>query len=321
VIPKEVEVARYIFNRLLESIPLLVLISFMVFALTLVIPGDPAVSLAGEDATQERIEEIRRLLGLDRPFLERYFSWLGGVLRGDLGTAFNDGRSVAGGLAQRLPVTLSLAVVTLVYATTVGVTLGSIAGHRANSKVDRFVTLISSMGLAIPHFWLGMLLIMFFSLNLGWLPALGYRSISEGIWPWFRHMLLPSVALGSGIAAEIARQTRASVSNVMDLEYVRTARAKGLTTFRITTFHVLRTACIPVITVIGLQAARLLSASVVIEQLFAVPGLGSFAWAAVSLRDFPVIQGIVLVSAIGVLTINLVVDVIYTIVDPRVRAS
>lgn len=313
--------SRYIFSRFLESVPLLLLITFMVFALTLVIPGDPAVSLAGEGATKERIEEIRVLLGLDRPILERYLSWIGGVLRGDLGTAFNDGRSVSGGLVQRLPVSISLAVVTLVYATIVGVTLGSIAGHRTNSKIDRFVTLISSMGLAIPHFWLGMLMIMFFSLNLGWLPALGYRSFADGPWDWFRHLLLPAVALGSGIAAEIARQTRASVSNVMDLEYVRTARAKGLTTFRITIFHVLRTACIPVITVIGLQAARLLSASVVIEQLFAVPGLGSFAWAAVSLRDFPVIQGIVLASAVGVLTINLIVDVIYTIVDPRVRAS
>ena len=302
-------------------IPLLLLISFVVFALTLVIPGDPAVTLAGQDASPERIEIIRTQLGLDRPFLERYLTWLGGVVTGDFGTSFNDGRSVMTGIIQRLPVSLSLAFLTISYASIVGVTLGSIAGRRSGGKIDRALTLISSMGLAIPHFWLGMLMIMFISLNLGLLPALGYRSFTDNPWDWLRHLILPSVALGSAVAAEIARQTRASVSNVLDMEYVRTAYAKGLSETRIMFQHILRTACIPVITVIGLQAARLLSASVVIEQLFSVPGLGTFAYQAVYLRDFPTVQGVVLISAVGVLLINLFVDVIYSIIDPRVRVS
>lgn len=312
---------NFILQRTITMVPLLFLISLVVFGLTLLIPGDPAVSLAGDGATLERIEVIRTQLGLDRSFFERFFSWFFGIVQGDFGKSFNDGRPVLSGIGQRLPVSLSLASLTILYASVVGVTLGSIAGRRAGGKVDRAITFISSLGLAMPHFWLGMLMIMFISLRLKLLPALGYRPLTEGPLDWFRHLLLPSVALGSAVAAEIARQTRASVSNVMDLEYVRTAQAKGLSEWRTFLHHVLRTACIPVVTVIGLQAARLLSASVVIEQLFAIPGLGTLAFTAVFNRDMPMIQGIVFVSAIGVLLINLMVDVIYSVIDPRVRLS
>lgn len=312
---------RYIAQRLLLMLPMLVLITFIVFALTLIIPGDPAVALAGENATPERIELIRSALELDRPLHDRYLSWLGGVIQGDLGNSFMDGRSVAAGLVQRFPVSLSLAAVTLTYAVVVGVSAGVLAGRRAGGVTDRIVTFVSSFGLAVPHFWLGMMLILFVSLRLGLLPAVGYRPLFPNPLDWLRHLAIPAVALGSAVAAEIARQTRASVSNVMDQEYVRTAYAKGLTEREITLKHVLRTACIPVVTVIGLQAARLLSATVVIEQLFAIPGLGTLAYQAVYNRDFPTVQGVVLVSALAVLLANLVVDVIYSVIDPRVRAA
>ena len=311
----------YIAKRLSLMVPLLIIISFVVFALTLLIPGDPAVSLAGENATPERIDFVRSQLGLDKPLVERYLSWLWGVMRGDLGTSFMDGRTVSSGLSQRLPVSIGLASVTLLYASTVGVTAGVIAGRRAGGKTDRVVTLMTSMGLAIPHFWLGMLLILFVSLRLELLPAVGYVALTDNPVDWLKHLVIPAVALGSAVAAEIARQTRASVCNVMDQEFVRTAYAKGLGEREIALKHVLRPACIPVVTVIGLQAARLLSASVVIEQLFAIPGLGSLAYQSVFNRDFPVLQGVVLVSAVGVLLVNLMVDVTYSVIDPRVRAE
>lgn len=311
---------RYIAKRLALMVPLLLVITFIVFSLTLLIPGDPALALAGENPSPERIELIRRELGLDRPFLERYLSWLGGVATGDLGTSFMDGRSVWSGLVQRMPVSMSLATVTIVYATVVGVAAGVVAGFRSGSLTDRMVTFVASFGLAVPHFWLGMMLILFFALRIGILPAVGYVPIRDPL-EWLSHLIIPAVALGSAVAAEIARQTRASVSNVMDQEYVRTAYAKGLSDRSIALKHVLRTACIPVVTVIGLQAARLLSASVVVEQLFAIPGMGSFAYQAVFNRDFPVVQGVVLVSALAVLLVNLLVDVIYSVIDPRVRTA
>lgn len=311
----------YLAKRLAVMVPLLIIISFIVFALTLLIPGDPAVSLAGENATPERIELVRSQLGLDRPLIERYLSWLWGVLQGNLGTSFMDGRTVSSSLKQRIPVSLSLAGVAILYASTVGVAAGVVAGRRAGSRTDRLVTLVTSVGLAIPHFWLGMMLILFISLRLGLLPAVGYVAITDDPVGWFKHLVIPAIALGSAVAAEIARQTRASVSNVMDEEFVRTAYAKGLSERNIALKHVLRPACIPVVTVIGLQTARLLSSSVVIEQLFAIPGLGSLAYQAVFNRDFPVLQGVVLVSAVGVLFVNLLVDVIYGVIDPRVRVE
>lgn len=312
---------RYIAQRLALMVPLLLIISFVVFALTLLIPGDPAVALAGENASVERIEFIRSELGLDRPLHERYLSWLGAAVQGDLGVSFMDGRTVWSSLIQRLPVSIGLAFVTIVYATVLGVTAGVVAGRRAGGLTDRIVTVLASFGLAVPHFWLGMLLVLFVALRLGMLPAVGYTPFTEDPVGWLSHLAIPAIALGSAPAAEIARQTRASVSNVMDQEYVRTAYAKGLTERDITVKHVLRTACIPVVTVIGLQAARLLSASVVIEQLFAIPGIGTLAYQAVFNRDFPVLQGVVLVSALGVLLVNLAVDVVYSVIDPRVRAA
>ena len=312
---------RYIAQRLALMVPMLMIITFIVFALTLAIPGDPAVTIAGENASPERIDFVREQLGLDRPLHERYLNWLGGVVRGDLGESFFDGRTVWSGLAQRIPVSFSLGVVTLAYAIVVGVGAGVVAGRRAGGIADRVVTVAASCGLAVPHFWLGMMLILFVSLRLELLPAVGYAAFADGPADWLGHLIIPAVALGSSVAAEIARQTRASVSNVMDQEYVRTAYAKGLPERTIMTRHVLRTACIPVVTVIGLQAARLLSASVVVEQLFAIPGMGTFAYQAVFNRDFPVVQGVVLVSALAVLVANLVVDVIYSVIDPRVRSA
>ena len=312
---------RLIVRRLIVMVPLVVLISFLVFGLILLIPGDPAVHLAGENPSPERIAEVRERMGLDDPFYEQYGRWLGGIVRGDLGESFYSSLTVWAAIWARLPVTLSLTAVTLVYAIVVGVTVGTLAGLRPGSLLDRVASLGSSIGVAAPHFWLGMLLILFVGLHLDLLPVVGYTAFSDNPWEWLKHLIIPSVALGSAVAAEIARQTRAAVSGALQQDYVRTARAKGLLPMQVVGKHAMKNAAIPVITVIGLQASRLVGGTVVIEQLFALPGLGFLAYQAVFERDFPVVQGVVLIAAIAVLVINLLVDLTYGYFNPRIRQS
>lgn len=308
-------------RRLLVLVPLLLIISLMVFGLVLLVPGDPAVSLAGENPTPERIEQVRELMGLNDPLWRQYVDWLGDAVTLDLGTSFYSSQPVWGAITARLPVTLSLTAVTLAFAIFAGVAAGLLAGVRPGGVIDRLATIGASAGVAIPHFWLGMVLIILLALQVRLLPAGGYSGLADGPVEWLRHLVLPAVALGAASAAEIARQARAAVVGVMQEDYVRTARAKGLTPRKVIGKHVLKNAAVPVVTVIGLQAGRLVGGTVVIEQAFALPGIGTLAYQSVFSRDFPMVQGIVMVAAVVVLLINLLVDLSYGYFNPRIRQA
>lgn len=308
-------------RRLLVSIPLLLVVSFLVFGLIVLVPGDPAVALAGQNPDPAQIEAVRERLGLDDPFLVQYWHWLSGVLQGDLGTSLFTSQTVWTAIVARLPTTLSLAFLALALAAVVGVAVGSVAGLRPGTWIDRVATVGASVGVAVPYFWVGMVLVLLFALEHPLLPAVGYVPLSEDPVGWFTHLVLPATALALAPAAVIARQTRASVATVMTEDYVRTATAKGLAPARVVGKHALKNAALPVVTVFGIEANRLIGGTVVIEQLFALPGLGQLAYQGVFSRDFPVVQGVVLVAAVMVLLVNVVVDVSYGYFNPRIRQS
>lgn len=312
---------KIIIRRLLAAIPVLFLVSFIVFGLIALVPGDPAFTLAGEDPTPERIELVSERLGLNDPFFVRYFRWLGGALQGDFGTSLYSSLTVTDAIAPRLPVTLSLTLVTLAFSTMIGITSGLVSGLRPGRLVDRVTSSMTTFGIAVPHFWLALVLVVIFSLHFELVPAVGYTPISEGLWPWLSRLIIPAVALGSASWAEISRQTRAGVATVMHEDYVRTAHSKGIAPAKVVFKHVMKNAAIPVVTVIGMQAGRLFGGSVIIEQIFGLPGIGTFAYRSVTNGDFPMIQGIVLIAATVVLMLNLLVDISYTYFNPRVRAQ
>jgi peptide/nickel transport system permease protein len=308
-------------RRLAFTIPMLVVVSFCVFSLIVLVPGDPAVALAGENPDPEQITAVRERLGLDDPFLVQFWHWFTDVLRGDLGTSLFSSQSVAEAVFGRLPATLSLAGLSLLVAVVLGVTVGTVASLRPGSRTDRIATFAASLGVAVPYFWVGMILVLLFAINLTLFPALGYTPFTENPWQWFLHLVLPATALGLAPAAVIARQTRAAMTGVLREDYVRTASAKGLPPLRVVGKHALKNAAVPVLTAFGLEASRLIGGTVVIEQLFALPGLGSLAYTAVFARDFPMVQGVLLVVAALVLLINLLVDLSYGYANPRIRQS
>jgi peptide/nickel transport system permease protein len=308
-------------RRLLVSIPLLLVVSFLVFGLIVLVPGDPAVALAGQNPDPAQIEAVRERLGLDDPFLVQYWNWLSGVLQGDLGTSLFTSQTVWTAIVARLPTTLSLAFLALALAAVAGLAVGSVAGLRPGTWIDRVATVGASVGVAVPYFWVGMILVLVFALEHPLLPAVGYVPLTEDPVGWFTHLILPATALALAPAAVIARQTRASVATVMTEDYVRTATAKGLAPARVVGKHALKNAALPVVTVFGIEANRLIGGTVVIEQLFALPGLGQLAYQGVFSRDFPVVQGVVLVAAVMVLLVNVVVDVSYGYFNPRIRQS
>ncbi|WP_448638445.1 ABC transporter permease [Geodermatophilus sp. URMC 63] len=307
-------------RQLLGMIVTLLLVSMIVFSLQLLIPGDPAVRLAGEAPTPEQIEAVRETLGLNDPFLYRYVEWLGGLVQGDMGTSLGTTASVGDLIAGRLPVSISLIFVTLLFALLIGVPAGVVAGMRHGSVMDRLVTGVSSLGLAVPNFWVAGVLITIFAISTRWLPANGYVPISDGLGQWFSHLILPAAALSLAFAAEIARQTRASLASVWRADYVRTARAKGLSGGSILFKHAGKNAAVPVATVIGIQLAQLIGGTVVIEQVFALPGIGQLVLQSVFNSDFPVVQGVVMVSAVAVLLVNFTVDVSYLYFNPKLRS-
>lgn len=305
----------------LLSIPLLLLIvSVIVTGMTFLIPGDPAVTIAGENASPERVAVLREQLGLDRPFVEQYVDWLGSALRGDFGRSLFTPRNVTTMMLDRIPVTASLTLGALVVATLIGGPLGLVAGLRRGTLVDRFATGAASVGVSIPSYWLGLLLILLFSVRLDLLPAIGYVGLAESPWQWLRHLLLPSIALGAAPAAELARQLRSSTADVMRQDFIRTASAKGLRARTVVTRHALKNALGPVVTVVGLQVALLLGGAVVVEQIFAIPGIGQMAVSAVVERDIPLIQGIVVFTTLVVVAANLVVDIVQIWLNPKLRA-
>ena len=301
----------YIAKRLLLAIPVILGVAFVVFAMVRIVPGDPAQIIAGEAATEEFVEAVRKDLGLDRPLLAQFASFMGNVLRGDFGRSVRSRAPVTIELRARIPNTISLTIAGLVVAVGVGVTAGVVSAIRPYSLVDTAVMLVALAGLSMPVFWSGLMLILVFAVWLGWLPAVGTGSLV--------HLILPGVTLGMATAAIIARMTRSSMLEVLRSDYIRTARAKGVAESSVINRHAFRNALIPVITVVGLQMGTLLSGAVLTESVFAWPGVGRLLVEGILTRDYPIVQAAVLVVALAFVLVNLVVDVLYAVVDPRIH--
>lgn len=308
-------------TRLLMTVPLLLVVSFLIYSLIVLVPGDPAVALAGQNPTPDQIEAVRDRLGLNDPFLVQYWRWLSDVFHGNLGKSLFNNEDVWSSILGRLPVSLSLTFLALLLAAMLGLTLGMIAGLHPGSWIDRLATVGASIGVALPYFWVGMILVLIFAINTRILPATSYVPLTTSPIDWFRHLIIPALALAIAPMAVIARQTRAAVATVMTEDYIRTAEAKGLSPTRVIAKHALKNAAVPVVTVFGIEANRLIGGTVVIEQLFVLPGLGQLAYQSVFARDFPMVQGVLLFTAALVLLINLTIDVSYGYFNPKIRAS
>jgi peptide/nickel transport system permease protein len=309
----------YVLRRLLATVPVMAVVAVVVFSLLHLSPGDPAHVLAGETATPEEVDRIREALGLERPFLTRFAEWSGGVLSGDLGQSIFFGRSVTELIAQRAGPTTSLSLLALAIALLLAVPLGVLAAWRAGRAPDRIAMGLAVIGFSLPVFVLAYLLIFFFSARLGWLPVQGYRPLSDGLWPHLRHLILPALTLGIVYAALIARITRSSMLEVLNQDYMRTARAKGLGLPAQLLRHALKNAAVPIVTVVGIGFGMLISGVVVTETVFNIPGIGRLTVDAILRRDYPVIQGVVLVFSAVYVLINLIVDLSYALFDPRIR--
>lgn len=309
----------FVSRRLLATIPVLVMVAVVVFAILRFSPGDPAIIMAGDGATPERIIQIRQTMGLDQPVVKQFFIWGGKLLQGDLGTSLMSGVPVTKLIAQRLEPSMSLAVLTLVFTLLVAIPLGVLAAWRQGKLLDRAVMGFSVLGFSVPVFVTGYLLIWAFAIKLGWFNVQGYVPLEKGFWPFLHRLILPSLALSTVYVALIARITRTSVIEVMGEDFIRTARSKGLGETGVLLGHALRNAAVPIATVVGVGIALLISGVVVTESVFNIPGLGRLVVEAVLARDYPVIQGLTLFFAFVYVFINLVVDCAYTVFDPRIR--
>jgi len=309
----------YIVRRLLATIPVIGMVAFFVFSLLYLTPGDPAAVIAGDIATVDDIERIRHTLGLDQPLLPRFWTWASAVLRGDLGISIFTNLPVAQLIGQRVGPTLSLALCTLLVSVLIAVPMGVIAAWKVGKFIDRLVMLFSVAGFSIPVFVLAYVLIYVFSIELDWLPVQGYTPLREGLWPWLRHLILPSIALGTIYIALIARITRATMLEVLAQDYVRTAHAKGLAPSAVLMRHALKNAAVPIVTIIGIGVALLISGVVVTESVFAIPGIGRLTVDAIIRRDYPIIQGVILLFSTVYVLVNLVVDLSYRFFDPRIQ--
>jgi peptide/nickel transport system permease protein len=309
----------YIFRRLGATLIVMAVVALVVFSLLFLTPGDPAAIIAGDIATADDIHRIRAKLGLDEPFLVQFGGWSWRLLHGDLGTSIFTNLPVTTLIGQRVQPTVSLTLCTLVVAVLIAVPLGVIAAARAGSWVDRFVMGFSVLGFSVPVFVLAYVLIIVFSVELEWLPVQGYRSLSEGLWPWLSHLILPSIALGTVYMALIARITRATMLDVLSQDYIRTANAKGLAPRAVLIGHALKNAGVPIVTVIGIGIALLISGAIVTETVFAIPGIGRLTVDAILRRDYPIIQGVILLFSAVYVLINLLVDLSYRLFDPRIR--
>jgi peptide/nickel transport system permease protein len=310
---------RHILARLAALIPILLGLSIASFALVHVIPGDPALVMLGGEGTPQQVQELRKQLGLDRPLIVRYGEWLGRVLRGDLGESLYNRTRITDELRWRFPTTLALVCLSLLLSIGVGVPAGLISAVYRNSWIDHAARLLTLVSLSLPSFWLGLMLILLFSLKLNLLPIVGYKPITIDSWGGIRFLILPGAALGTYLAALLARLVRSSVLEVLGQEYIRTARAKGLPEHVVLFRHALRNALVPAVTVIGINVGILLGGSAVIETLFVLPGVGQLVVTALYNRDLPVIQGLILYISVLYVLINLAVDLLYTYLDPRLR--
>jgi peptide/nickel transport system permease protein len=310
---------RYIAARILSTIPVMGVVALVVFLILRLTPGDPAVMIAGDSATSAQIEEIRRGMGLDRPLHVQFVIWAGDLLRGDFGTSLISNVPVWSMVTARIGPTVALTVSIILFSIAVAVPLGVIAAWRQGSALDRAVSALAVVGFSLPAFLTAYILILLFSITLGWLPVQGYRPLAAGFWSFAERLVLPTLALSAAYVALIARITRTSVLEVMGEDYVRTARAKGLRETTVLIHHALRNAAVPIITVIGLGITNLISGVVVTESVFNIPGLGRLVVEAVLARDYPVIQALILLFAFTFILINLIVDLLYTVLDPRIR--
>lgn len=306
-------------RRLLQALPVLVLATFVVFGLLKLMPGDIAITLAGENATEQRIAEIRELYGLNRPFLVQYGSWLAHAFQGDLSKSLATGEPVAESIARAFPNTLLIVVLAMGVALGLGIPLGMLAASRPDGLRDRVVTSVASLGIAVPNFWLAMILVAWLALEFGWFPATGAVPLKESLTGALHHAILPALALAAGGVAEVSRQLRSSLVEILSSPPVRTLRAKGLSAKVILWKHGLKNAGVNLLTVATLLFNRLLAATVVVEAVFAIPGMGNLIVNAALTRDLPVVQGVVFVMVLVVISVNLAADLLYTVLDPRIR--
>ncbi len=311
--------SRFLVRRLLLTLPVLFFVSVIVFSLISLIPGDPARVLLGEEVSTDALEVLRKQLGLDRPLHIRYLYWLGRIVKGDLGKSVRDGRPVLDTLLQKLPTTIELAITSLIVAWAIAIPAGVLAAWKRRSAWDYGATTVALAGISIPNFWLGIMLIYLLAVNLRLLPPSGY------VEPWIdlsrnlRLMVMPSIVLGSALAALVMRILRSSLIEVLGTDYVRTAHAKGLNDRTVVLKHAMKNAMIPVVTIMGLQLSGLLGGAIITETIFAIPGLGRLAVESILTRDYPMVQGVVLFAALAVVITNLAVDMIYASLDPRIR--
>lgn len=312
---------HFLIRRLAGAFLVLVLVSLMSFALIWLVPGDPAAAFLDASATPEQVAKLRGALGLDLSLPQQMLGWYGRILSGDLGQSILLNRSVTAALIERLPVTLSLAALALAFAVFFGVAAGIIAAVNHNRWPDQAVMTTALLGLSVPDFWLGLVMVLVFAVSLGWLPSGGFTPFMESPGQWLRGMILPALTLGLVQVGFIARMARASMLDTLSQDYVRTADAKGLAKLHVVLRHALPNAMIPILTVIGIVSGALLGGAVIVEQVFSIPGIGRLIVGAIASRDFPVLQGGLLFLAVVYLAINLVVDILYAVVDPRVRLA
>jgi len=301
----------YILKRLLQAIPVLIIVTLIVFSLLHFLPGCPAANILGEEATGEQVERLREAMGLNRPVYIQYLDWVGGILQGDFGTSLRDGREVFPTLMRRLPATLHLVIASLLISTIIGIPIGIISAVKQNTPVDSFSRIFALLGVSIPNFWLGLMLILLFSFHLGWLPASGRGTLA--------HLIMPSIALGTASAGLITRLTRSSMLEIIRTDFIRTARSKGLIERRVIYGHALKNALLPVTTIVGLQMGYRLGGSLITEAVFAYPGIGHFTYERLLARDMPVVMGNLFLFALMFILINLLTDIMYGFLDPRIR--
>lgn len=311
----------YIGKRLLVAIPTLLIISIFVFSLQKLLPGDPILAMAGEERDPATIEFLREKYRLNDPVPMQYLNWLGGVVTGDFGISLRTNQPVLELIAQKLPVTIQLAVMAMFFAMIIGIPIGILAAVKKNTWIDYTANIVALSGLSIPNFWLGIMLILLVSVKLGWLPASGYESIFVDPVRSIETMIMPAFVLGNALAATLMRHTRSAMVAVLSSDYIRTARAKGLSPREIILSHSFRNALLPVITLLALLFGELLAGAVLTEQIFTIPGFGKMTVDAVFTRDFAVVQGIVLCTAVGFILMNLLADIAYVLLNPRLRAT
>ena len=309
----------FLARRILIAIPTIILISIFVFSLQKLLPGDPVLVMAGEERDPEVIEALREKYRLNDPIPVQYFAWAGNALRGDLGISLRTNQPVLELIGEKLPVTIQLAVMALIIAMVIGIPAGVISAYKKGTWIDWLANLIALSGLSVPNFWLGIMLILLVSVNLGWLPASGYQPLSEDPLQSIRTMLMPAFVLGTAIAATLMRHTRSAMLSVLQSDYVRTARAKGLRERAVLVKHALRNALVPVVTVTTLLFGELLAGAVLTEQIFTIPGFGKLVVDAVFNRDYAVVQGIVLCTGIAFIFMNILADAAYRVLNPRMR--